>query len=96
MSQQQEQDGQQDGRPGEAGPDHPTRAWVERADGAEVGLALAPCPDVPGMWVARPPGGTVVLVGRGDHLRIDRLGPGQKVAFEGVFDAGWVGTQTER
>lgn len=62
---------------------HPTRAWVELSDGREVACDLERTG--PHAWTARPCGGAVVTVGRGDHLRIDRLGPGDQVTFENVL-----------
>ncbi len=76
-------------------PHDPTEAWIERADGTRVDLMLArtgpdtweasPPPDATQDPAARPPA-RVVHVGPGDHLRLDRLGPGQSVTFNRVVD----------
>lgn len=65
---------------------HPTRAWVERAGGEEVPLVLERTDEH--SWIARPPDGVAVRVAWGDHLRIDRLGPGDRVEFEDVIGPG--------
>lgn len=64
----------------------PTEAWVEYASGERVRLTLARTG--PLRWSASPRGGGVVVVAEGDHLRVDRMGPGVQVAFEGVVMAG--------
>lgn len=68
----------------EGEPSTPTRAWVERADGAAVDLALRQVG--PAAWeaTADPP----VIVTAQDHLRLDRLCSGCRVVFTGVRAAG--------
>lgn len=63
----------------------PEQAWIDREDGSRVDLVLT-VGDRPGQWVASPPEGELaVMVGRGDHLRIDVLREGQEVMFDRVW-----------
>lgn len=70
-------------------PAHPTRAWIEYATGGTAVLELSRAAEH--RWIARPPGGAVMTVGAGDHLRIDRLGPGDEVEFQNVLARNDVG-----
>lgn len=70
-------------RESDTGPRHPTKAWVERPDGSVVRCDLVRTGRH--TWTATPCDGRVVTVGEGDHLQIDRLGPGDRVAFVNVL-----------
>jgi hypothetical protein len=78
--------GRQQGDEAEAGWVRPRRAWIERADGSVMDLELRPG-DTPLEWIAVPPAGAEVVVGEGDHLRLDMLGAGQRVVFDRVWRA---------
>lgn len=67
-------------------PTEPTAAWIEYADGTRLDLVLTRT--APNAWTATPHGGATAPVGSGDHLRVDRLGPGCQVIFENVVGAG--------
>lgn len=58
----------------------PTRAWIEYADGRTTDMTLTRTG--PTSWDARP--AEPATVSEGDHLRVDRLGPGCSVAFQQV------------
>lgn len=67
-------------------PNEPTAAWIEYADGTRLDLVLTRT--APNAWTAAPHGGATAQVRDGDHLRVDRLGPGCPVTFENVVRVG--------
>lgn len=65
--------------------EQPEEAWVDREDGSRVDLVVTPG-ERSGVWVASPANGEpAVVVGRGDHLRVDVLRSGQQVVFHRVW-----------
>lgn len=66
-------------------PAAPRRAWVEFADGTTSEDFELTERERGRSWTARPPGGAVVAVGAGDHLRVDRLCAECSVVFENVI-----------